>query len=274
MSTQRSRNTQHRGAVTVFVACVLCMAPAARGSQFDRRDLSGVWWVDVPGPDKLMERGKNGDANKCITCHISEHTVPEPPLTPWAAEHLAIHPGMPGDAAASPSDECDPIGVPAQFWYTQLYPFEFVITRSRIFQFFEKQDESRVIWLNRGHLRHLRPTYTGDSVGKWEGDVLVVDTIGFNGRGAIEPVGVNHRMSPAFHLIERWQRVSATELQLDLTYYDKIAWGRKSWDGLKKTFILQPKMELYQTPCSPEDNRKFAERFALPATRPSHPAPQ
>lgn len=265
MSTERSRNARHRAALTVFVVSALCIASTARARQFDRRDISGAWWVDVPGPDKLMERGELGDANKCITCHISEHTVPEPPLTPWASEHLAMQPKMQGGSAAAASDGCDPIGVPAQFWYTQLYPFEFVLTSSRIFQFFEKQNEWRVIWLNRGHPKHVRPTNMGDSVGRWEGDVLVVDTIGFNGQGAIEPVGVTHRMSPAFHVIERWQRVSASELQLDLTYYDKMAWGGKSWDGLRKIFILQPKMELYQTPCSPEDNRKFDERFAPPA---------
>ena len=251
----------------ILVAAFIIAAPratsAARESEFDRHDLSGVWWVDVPGPDKLFDRAKNGDAGKCETCHILEHTVPQPPLTAWARQHLMIQPKMQG-GAASPSAECSPIGVPAQFWYTQLYPFEFVVTSDRIFQFFEKQNEWRVIWLKRSHPKDPFPTHMGDSVGKWEGNVLVVDTLGFNGQNLIEPVGVDHRMSPAFHLIERWERVSAKELELDLTYYDEMAWGSEPWGGLKKKFILQSRLELHQTPCSPEENQKFDDRFVNP----------
>jgi hypothetical protein len=108
----------------------------------------------------------------------------------------------------------------------------------------------------------------GDSVGKWEGNILVVDTIGYNAQNLIEPVGVDHRMSSAFHVVERWQRVSANELELNATYYDEMAWGTKPWGGLKKKFILQPKMELLQVPCSPDANKKFDDRFANPGAPP------
>ena len=259
MSLPRILRSPYLGVVAVLIVSAPCVASAQKESRFDRRDLSGVWWVDAPGPEKLLERAKNGDTGRCQTCHISEHTAPEPPLTLWARQHLRAQPKMSG---------CNPIGVPAQFWYTQLYPFELVATPERIFQFFEKQNEWRVIRLNRGHPEDLRPTDRGDSVGKWEGDTLVVDTIGYNGHTLIEPVGVDHRMSPAFHLVERWQRLSADELELDATYYDPIAWGSKPWRGLKKKFTLQPKMELLQTPCSPEDNKKFDNRFANPDFRP------
>jgi hypothetical protein len=246
----------------ITAALLICSASAALMAQereFNPNDLSGVWWVDAPGPEKLLERAKNGDAGKCQTCHISEHTVPEPPLTFWAQQHLMIQPKM---------HECEAIGVPAQFWYTQLYPFEFVVSAGRIFQFFEKQNEWRAIRLNRGHPKDRLPTHMGDSVGKWEGNILVVDTIGYDTQNLIEPVGVNHRMSPAFHLVERWQRVSANELELNATYYDQMAWGSKPWGGLKKKFILQPKMELLQVPCSPEANKKFDDRFANPGAPP------
>src|SRR5438309_3790839 len=178
-----------RSLYSSLVAALIISAPfaasAPKEGQFDYRDLSGVWWVDAPGPDKLLDRAKNGDAGKCQTCHISEHTVPEPPLTLWARQHLMVHPQM----SETEMGECNPIGVPAQFWYTQLYPFEFVVAAGQIFQFFEKQNEWRVIRLNQGHSKDLRSTYMGDSVGEWEGDILVVDTIGYNGQNLIEPVG-------------------------------------------------------------------------------------
>jgi hypothetical protein len=234
-------------------------------NRFDRHDVSGVWWVQAPGPDTLLERGKKGDASKCETCHISEHAAPEPPLTPWAISHLMIPRPV---SMPSPADTCDPIGVPAQYWFTQLYPFEFVVTPERIFQFFEKQYEWREIRMNGTHPEHVHPSYMGDAVGKWEGSTLVIDTVGFDGR-EMEPVGVNHRMSPAFHLIERWQRVSATELELDATYYDELAWGRKPWASLKKTFLLQPNMKLFESLCSPSENKKFGDRFLNPSVVPN-----
>jgi hypothetical protein len=259
MSVRRIFCSLYSSVAAALIICAPYATSAPQESQFDHRDLSGVWWNDAPGPEKLFDRAKNGDAGKCQTCHISGHTVPEPPLTLWARQHLMIQPKM---------GECSPIGVPAQFWYTQLYPFEFVVTPGRIFQFFEKQNEWRVIRLNRVHPKDPLPTSMGDSVGKWEGNILVVDTTGYNGQNLIEPVGVDHRMSPAFHLRERWQRVSANELELDVTYYDEMAWGSQSWGRLRKKFILQPKMELLQTPCSPEYNKKFDDRFANPSVPP------
>jgi len=263
MSASKSWSVLGSFLLAALIIVVPRATSATKEEQFDRHDLSGVWWVDDPGPDKLFERAKNGDAGKCETCHISEHTVPEPPLTAWAREHLMVQPEMRG-VGRSPSSECNPIGLPMQFWYTQLYPFQFVVTSGRIFQFFEKQNEWRMIGLNRSHPKDPFPTHMGDSVGKWEGNVLVVDTIGYDGRNLIEPVGVNHRMSPAFHMVERWERVSANELKLDVTYYDEMAWGSEPWGGLKKSFILQPRMEFHQTPCSPEDNKKFDDRFVNP----------
>jgi hypothetical protein len=275
--------------IAAIVAALFCtcralpQAPAGPPPQtesFNPRDFSGVWWVADPGPEKLMARGRQGDAGKCQTCHISDHTMPEPPLTPWAQQHLLIPEKMPDAAPHPPANanratkppnqrgDCDPIGVPAQFWYTQLAPFEFVATPDRIFQFFETHREWRAIWLNRDHPPSPDPTYMGDSVGKWAGNALVVDTIGYNGKDMVEPVGVTHLMSDAFHLVERWQRISPTKIQLDATYYDPKAWGRKPWSGLKLEFVLQPTLHIEESYCSPEENAKFEERFMKPAAEP------
>jgi len=251
---------------------------------FDPRDFSGVWWVETPGPEAIFARAKNKDTSKCESCHSSEHTAPEPALTAWAKERAVIAEDMfhvaqeksgasiastastaaTLPAAALPSAaarraQCGPIGVPSQFWYTQLYPFEFVVTADRIFQFFEKQSEWRVIWMKRDHLEDMVPSYMGDSVGKWDGDTLVVDTVGFNGKSLIEPVGINHVVSDAFHLVERWRRTGIGTMSLDVTYYDPKVWGDKAWGGLRHEFLLQRNTELMETYCTAEDNARFDE---------------
>ena len=246
---------------------------------YDPRDFSGVWWVAAPGPEAIFARAKNGDAGKCETCHPSEHSVPEPPLTPWAQKSV-LNPGnvnqrlvMSADSSSSHArmhgHGCDPIGVPSQYWYTQLYPFELVVTADRIYQFFEKQSEWRVIWMNRPHPKTVHPTYMGDSVGRWEGNTLVVETIGFNGRELIEPVG-SHLMTPAFHLIETWQRPQRDEMTVDLRYYDKNLWGNAAWGGLTKTFRLQAGKQLLENRCTVEDNAAFDEQFIKPLTLPKN----
>ena len=267
-----------------FLAPTLGQTPAKSDQKavaFDPRDLSGVWWVEDPGPEKLMARGRRGDASKCQTCHVSDHTMPEPPLTPWAQEHLIVPDAMSEGTAHGPANadgsstgpaqrgECDPIGVPAQFWYTQLAPFEFVRSPHRIFQFFENRREWRAIWMDRAHPASLDQGYMGDSIGKWDGNTLIVDTIGYNGKDMIEPVGVGHLMSDAFHLVERWQRVSRGKIELDATYYDQKAWGDKPWGGLKLEFVIQPSMQIEESYCSPQQNAKFEERFMKPAAKPS-----
>jgi hypothetical protein len=75
-------------------------------------------------------------------------------------------------------------------------------------------------------------------------------------------------MSLAFHIVERWRRVSATELELEATYYDEMAWGNKPWASLKKTFLLQPKMKLFESLCSPSENKKFGDQFLNPSVMP------
>jgi hypothetical protein len=218
--------------------------------------------VADPGAEKLLERGRRGDASQCQTCHLPEHTEPEPPLTAWAREHLTT--GTAAHRTAAPRGTCEPVGIPAQFWHTQLAPFEFVTAPGRIIQFFEHHREWRTIWLGRGHPKDPAPSYMGDSVGTWNGDTLVVDTVGFNGRNAVEPVGVDHRMSDAFRLVERWRRPSSGRLELELTYFDPKAWGSRPWGGLKKMFLLQPGMQLMEDYCSVEDNAAFDEKFVAP----------
>ena len=246
---------------------VLSIALVGHGSaaRVDPRDLSGVWWVADPGGGKLLERGRTGDASKCQTCHTPEHTEPEPPLTEWAKEHVT---SGPTHGATTKRNPCEPVGIPAQYWYTQMAPFEFIQAPGRIIQFFENHREWRTIWLDRGHSKDLLPTYMGDSVGRWDGDTLVVDTVGFNGKSLVEPVGVDHLMSDAFHLVERWRRLGGERLELDLTYYDPKVWGERPWGGLKKSFLLQPGMQLMEAYCSAEDHAAFDEIFVKPFVTP------
>jgi hypothetical protein len=80
----------------------------------------------------------------------------------------------------------------------------------------------RVFMDGRPHNLDLEPeTWTGDSTGKWDGDVLVVDTIGFNDRTWLDSTGKPH--SEALHVVERYRRVSPTRLDVQYTVEDPKA---------------------------------------------------
>ncbi len=65
----------------------------------------------------------------------------------------------------------------------------------------------RTIYLKRGHKPKTEPTWLGDSVGRWEGNTLIVDTIGFNDQTWLSDGGAQH--SEALRLVERIRPVLA-----------------------------------------------------------------
>lgn len=117
----------------------------------------------------------------------------------------AIQPA-PGAAFESPSKDpwkmCQPVG-PFRMMAVDGVKIELAPAGSRIVMLFEDLSHGmlRTIYMQRGHPEKFEPTWMGDSVGRWEGDVLVVDTAGFNGATWLNGQGAQH--SEALHLVER-----------------------------------------------------------------------
>ena len=83
----------------------------------------------------------------------------------------------------------------------------------------------RVIYLDgRPHPKDLIPSYYGHSIGHWEGDTLVVDTVGFNEKFWMERQGAPH--TSQLHLIERFTRTNFNNMKIELTIDDPGAYTR------------------------------------------------
>ena len=120
--------------------------------------------------------------------------------------------------------------------------------------FFEFNHFVRQIYTDgRKHFTDLGPTWMGDSIGAWQGDTLVVDTIGFNDKTWIDRMG--HPHSEDLHVVERIRRVSQDTLQIDLTINDPKAYT-KPWGG-RLNFQLRPGWNITELVC--EDNITFNE---------------
>ena len=134
------------------------------------------------------------------------------------------------------------------------YPWQFTIvqTPAHVYLLFEYFHEWRQITMNQPHVKDPTPTWLGDSVGKYEGDSLVIDTIGFNDESWLDNVG--HPHSDALHTIERIHHLSNDVLELELTIDDPKAYT-KSFTS-KKTF-KRSSFPMSETMCSLSENGAF-----------------
>ena len=106
------------------------------------------------------------------------------------------------DLKSDPWKMCQPVG-PFRMMAADRAKIELVQVSATIVMLFEDLSHGmlRTIYLRRGHPAKLEPTWLGDSVGRWEGDTLVVDTTGFNDQTWLNEKGAQH--SPELHLVER-----------------------------------------------------------------------
>lgn len=227
-------------------------ANANAALSIDPHNLSGMWefFNSVPGQGIYATPSK-------------EH----PPMTDWAkAKYDLAKPGYGPKAQTGGNDpilKCYPTGIPRILFFPQ--PFEVVQTPDRVFMFFERDHEWRQIWTDgRGHAKEPDPTWMGDSVGKWEGDIFVVDSIGFNDRSWLDFYGDPH--SEGLHLIERYKRVDDKTLTLQLIVEDPKAYTT-TWTGDTKIYKLLTGKKAYmeELPCIPDEEDTFTNRIRVPA---------
>jgi hypothetical protein len=114
-------------------------------------------------------------------------------------------------------------------------------------------DSPRQIFLDgRGHPTDLNPTWQGHSVGHWEGNTLVVDTVGFNGLGWIYG---GYPMTEALHVIERFHRIDLGHMETEMTMEDPPVL-RKPWTQ-KRVLNLDPKEDVEENVCI-ENEKDYA----------------
>jgi len=106
--------------------------------------------------------------------------------TPWPALEFTAWGAQESKRLTTPEtpDECMPYGPMAHMSATSLFPLEIVRNANGILIMFEPSSVPRRVYTDgRKHPEELDPTWLGDSIGHWEGETLVVDTVGTNGRG-------------------------------------------------------------------------------------------
>src|SRR5579863_7931264 len=219
--------------------------PPAASAPAPIHDLSGVWNMhSTPAQRKYTG---------------STYTAAPPDMTPWGQEKYMANKPSNGPRTHSLKETDDPVlrlflppGTPRI--YLQPFPFQIVQTPKEIFMFFEYDHTIRQIFMDgRAHPEDVTPTYMGHSIGKWEGDALVVDTVGFNEKTWLDRDG--HPHSDQLHVTERFHRVDRDNMQMDLTMEDPKALA-KPWKSTLY-FQLRPNWDIMELACT--DNGAFED---------------
>ena len=172
-------------------------------------DITGAWTLAVDVPTSIPAR-------KRIPQTVEGRS---PPLQPWAAKlyEQRLTDSDNGTPYAPLSNSCITGGMPNVMTDAWL-PFQVIQTPGQVTFLFEVFHVFRVIRLDARHPQEIDPNYFGDSVGHWEGDTLVVDTVGISEKTTLDVTGMPH--SDSMHLVERIRRTGPKTLENLITVED------------------------------------------------------
>ena len=222
-------------AISLGAALLLapCLTMAADAPSPGQPDISGVFRLINDGKGVLTVEGQEPPLRPEAKALLDKRVASQDTLKPWA----------------NVSASCLPPGMPRAALSTAPPPFEILQTPGQVTIILEWMSAVRRVHLNRGHPDYIEPSWYGDEIGHWEGDTLVVDTIGLNAKSSIDKVGMP--MSTAMHIIERIRRVAPNRVE-DLMTIDDPKTFTKPWTTRIAYAQQPPGSEIMEYVC--EDN--------------------
>ena len=219
------RNVHRRGALIAGLVLALVTPMAGRGADRAEQQVetppnanhlafSGYWRSDIPP---------------------QQAGLPTPPdvlakMLPWAASEYAKKQAASasGQFLATPNTMCMPAAVPGTgVPGGSAYAMDILVEPRQVTFLYEENRGMRFAYLNAQRPMNLKPSWTGYSVARWDGDTLIVDTFGFNDDNEI-PVGINLKarttdelpMSAKMHIVERYRLLPGDILEDQATFDD------------------------------------------------------
>jgi hypothetical protein len=143
-----------------------------------------------------------------------------PNIKPWAKEVMKRENEkvLAGGIGFTPRSSCMPAGVPAFMLFPVVEPIFFVQSPKVILMIFAGDAQIRHIYLDVPHSTRPKPSWYGESVGHYEGDTLMIDTIGFNDKTYVDNFRTPH--SDKLHVVERWKLADDKMMQVTFTIED------------------------------------------------------
>ena len=228
----------------VFLLAQLAIAQSwqVKRNPWGDPDFSGVW----------QQRFVDRNGRPVVGLDLADFV--EIPYQPWSKAQYEFNNTAKGQAA-DPEAHCLPAGVPRSTGLP--YPLRLMQAPGLIVMLLEGNVHSyRTIAMDgKPHPTDPNPTWMGHSTGKWEGDTLVVDTVGFNDKTWLDPGG--HVHTDRMRTIERFTRIAEDRLRYEFTIDDPGAYTRP-W-GWSYALELHPDWEIIEYVCN--ENNKDVEHM-------------
>ncbi len=200
-------------------------------------DFSGVW--DHPYVNNMSTTGRNPAVQK---------GAGELPYTPAGLANIKSYdPEKDGDYTGM----CMPFGLTRSM--NSPYPIQIMQTAKHVAFLFEQSTWFHVVPFSDSHPAEINPTWFGHSIAKWDGDTLIIDTVGFNGFTRLDTRGNPH--SDKLHVVQTFRHTDAGHVAYTITIEDPVYYTRP-WTN-ERTFTLS-NSELIEYSCE-ENNRSLWE---------------
>jgi hypothetical protein len=181
--------------------------------------LSGVWFPR----SGVAANGDAGQQPRLFINLAADAKPGEVTMLPWALAFVKEQVATLGKN--HPVSKCLPPGVPLS--YTAGAPFRIVQTPDLVVMLYEYSNSFRQIFMDGRTLPNdPQPTWVGYSVGKWDGDALVIETTGFNDKTWLD--GIGHPHTEALRVTERVRRRDIGHLDIEVMIDDAMAY-EKPW---------------------------------------------
>jgi hypothetical protein len=208
-------------------------------------DLSGVWAGEAESGFGYQAKGE------------------EPSMLPWAQQKYRTVRSTPTNQAVKAGNGLDPAQYPFCLpegfprIYDNPHPFEIVQVPGRVYMNFEIGNQMRRIYTDgRKHHEGWPAMFMGDSIGRWEGNTLVAETVNLNEIAWLD--GVGHPHSNALRVEERIRRLNHDTLEVDFLFDDPKTYT-KPWRG-KRIFHLRSNSDLMENIyCEGDSGKAYRE---------------
>ena len=157
-----------------------------------------------------------------------------PNLKPWVKEQMkkGNDEVLAGKIAFTARSSCMPAGVPGFMSYGGATPLYFLQTPKEVWLIFEGDEQVRRVYMDVPHSANPKPSWYGESVGHYEGDTLVIDTVGLNDKTVMDHYRTPH--TDKLHVVERWRMTEGGKMMEGSFTIDDPDAFYQPWSGMRR----------------------------------------